>query len=288
MPILWGKQLERKEKMPPKTLSAENVNQLNPRYIGAFNYIGFWTLLVKEVQRFMKVWGQTILSPVVTTVLYYLVFSLAFGDIRRDIAGIEYMFFLMPGLIMMSMAQNAFMNSSSALMISKYDGSIVDLLMPPLSNFEILSAKVLGGVVRGLVVGLAAAITFIIVADMPIYNLLYVFFHAIAGSLLLATGGLITGIWAEKFDHTAAIQNFLVTPMTFLSGTFYTVDQLAPAWQPLVVYNPFFYMIDGFRYGFIGYADSNLMAGIATMLILNVILFYIAYRVLKSGYKLKS
>ena len=274
--------------MPPKTLSKENMIQLKPRHIGTFNYIGFWTLFSKEVMRFLKVWAQTVMSPVITTVLYYLVFSLAFGDLRRDIAGVPYMFFLMPGLIMMSMAQNAFMNSSSALMISKYDGSIVDLLMPPLSNFEILGAKVLGGVMRGLVVGLASAITFIVIADMPVQHFFFIGFHAIMGSLFLSTAGLITGIWAEKFDHTAAVTNFLVTPMTFLSGTFYSLDQLSPTWQPLVVYNPFFYMIDGFRYGFIGYADSNLTAGIVTMLILNVVLFYIAYLVLKSGYKLKS
>jgi ABC-2 type transport system permease protein len=135
-------------------------NLLTPRYIGRFNAVGFWTLFMKEVSRFMKVYGQTIIAPVVTTVLYFLVFTLAFGDIRRAIGGIEYMLFLMPGLIMMTMAQNAFMNSSSALMISKYDGSIVDLLMPPLSNREILGAKVLGGAMRGLVVGLASTLTF--------------------------------------------------------------------------------------------------------------------------------
>jgi len=274
--------------MQNKTLSTENRNQLIPRHMGAFNYVGFWTLVVKEAQRFFKVYGQTILSPVITTILYYLVFNLAFGELRRSVGGVPYMFFLMPGLIMMSMAQNAFMNTSSSLMISKYDGSIIDLLMPPLSNFEILAAKVIGGIVRGLVVGLAAIATFMVIADMPINNLFFILFHAVMGTMFLSTLGFITGIWADKFDHTAAVTNFLVTPMTFLSGTFYSLDQLSDKWKPLVEYNPFFYMIDGFRHGFIDYADSNLMAGVWVMLTLNVVLFYIAYRILKSGYKIKS
>jgi len=265
----------------------ENTN-LNPRHIGHFNAVGFWTLLQKEVYRFIKVYGQTIIAPVMTTVLYFLIFSLAFGDVRKDISGIEYITFLMPGLIMMAMAQNAFMNTSSALMISKYDGSIIDLMMPPLSNIEIAGAKVLGGMVRGLVVGLVSVLTFMLIAHMVIHNVFFIFFHAIAGSMMLSSMGLMTGIWAEKFDHTAAVTNFLVTPMTFLSGTFYTVDQLSSVWQPLVIYNPFFYMIDGFRYGFIGYADSNLTAGLVVMFVLNIIFFYAAYRMLKSGYKIKS
>lgn len=264
------------------------LKQLSPRTIGTFNTIGFLTLLKKEVMRFLKVYAQTVISPVITTVLYFLVFNLAFGEIRRSIGGIEYMMFLMPGLIMMSMAQNAFMNCSSSLMISKYDGSIVDLLMPPLSDFEIVSAKVLGGVARGLVVGLASALTFMLLAHMTVHNIFFILFHAIMGAGFLASAGFMTGVWAEKFDHTAAITNFLVTPMTFLSGTFYSLDQLADKWQPFVAYNPFFFMIDGFRYGFIGYADSNLMVGMAVMLTVNAVCFYAAYRMLKSGYKLKS
>tara|TARA_B100000686_G_scaffold354171_1_gene463038 strand:+ start:2104 stop:2913 length:810 start_codon:yes stop_codon:yes gene_type:complete len=267
--------------------NSENIH-LNPRHIGHFNAVGFWTLFQKEVYRFFKVYGQTIIAPVITTVLYFLIFSLAFGDIRKAVGGIEYITFLMPGLIMMAMAQNAFMNTSSALMISKYDGSIIDLMMPPLSNLEIAGAKVLGGMVRGLVVGLVSILTFMLIADMTIHNPLFIIFHALTGSMMLSSMGLMTGIWAEKFDHTAAVTNFLVTPMTFLSGTFYTVDQLSSVWRPLVIYNPFFYMIDGFRYGFIGYADSNLTAGIIVMLGLSLILFYASYRMLKSGYKIKS
>lgn len=274
--------------MSPENLSSEALNQLKPRHIGVFNAVGFYTLLSKEVARFLKVYMQTVISPVTTTVLYFLVFSLAFGELRRSIEGISYIFFLMPGLIMMSMAQNAFMNTSSSLTISKYDGSIVDLLMPPLSSVEILSAKVIAGVIRGVVVGGAAAVTFMVIADMSIKYPLYILFYAVTGSLLLSVMGFITGIWADKFDHTAAITNFLVTPLTFLSGTFYTVDQLSATWQPLVLYNPFFYMIDGFRYGFIGYADSNLTAGFVIMIVMNVVLFYIAYRILESGYKIKS
>ncbi len=262
--------------------------KLEPRTIGFFNWIGFKTLLTKEVARFMKVYSQTIVAPVITTILYYLVFNLAFGEMRRSVGEIEYMLFLMPGLIMMAMAQNAFMNTSSAFMISKYDGSIIDLMMPPLSNFEIVSAKVLGGIARGLVVGFVSVITFMALSDMGVHNLFYVMFHAIAGSMMLSTMGFMTGIWAEKFDHTAAVTNFLVTPMTFLSGTFYSIDQLSDKWQPLVLYNPFFYMIDGFRYGFTGYVDSDLMVGLVTMAVLNIILFYIAYKMLKSGYKIKS
>lgn len=271
-----------------KQTQEANEAALTPRHIGHFNAVGFWTLTSKEIYRFMKVYGQTVIAPVITTILYFLVFNLAFGDIRRAVGGIEYMMFLMPGLIMMTMAQNSFMNTSSALMISKYDGSIVDLLMPPLSNREILGAKVLGGIARGLVVGLVSAITFMVLAGMSIHNIFFILFHAVLGTMFLSTAGFMTGIWAEKFDHTAAVTNFLVTPMTFLSGTFYSISQLSDKWQPLVVYNPFFYMIDGFRYGFIGYADSNLAAGIVTMLVLNAVFLYAAYRMLKSGYKLKS
>jgi len=263
------------------------ATSLEPRTMGMFNWIGFWTLYNREVMRFIKIYLQTILSPVVTILLYYVVFSVAFG-VGRTIEGVPFLHFLAPGLIIMAMVQNAFMNTSSAMMISKYDGSIVDMLMPPLSSFELGFAKTLGGVTRGLFVGLAAWVTFVCLIGVQMHSIGYILFHAFFGSMMLSTLGLIVGIWADKFDHTAMMTNFVVVPLTFLSGTFYSVTLLPSVMQTIVHLNPFFYMIDGFRYGFIGLADGNLLVGIAVMLFVNLVLWFIAHWLLVIGYKIKS
>lgn len=267
------------------TLTIETVPQ--PRDLGAVNWLGLWTLTGKETKRFVKVFTQTILAPVITTLLFYAVFALALGGGNRSVHGIPFLEFLPPGLIMMSMAQNAFANTSSSLVISKVQGNIVDVLMTPLSPFEFTLGYMLGGIARGLAIGFVSVLTLAAFADMTIWHLGYILYHALMGSMMLALLGVLGGLWSEKFDHMAAVQNFIIMPATFLSGTFYTADRLPGAWRLLAHLNPFFYMIDGFRYGFIGISDGTLGTGLVVMAATNVVLFALAYRLIVKGYKLK-
>lgn len=259
-----------------------------PRTIGAVNWVGLWTLYRKEVLRFLKVSTQTIAAPVVTTLLFYAIFALALGGIVRMAGTVPFMEFLGPGLIMMGMAQNAFANTSSSVVISKVQGNIVDLLMPPLSPAEITFAYVAGGVTRGVLVGVVTAVAIWVFVPLGLHNVGYIAYHAIMATIMLSLLGLAGGIWSEKFDHIAAVTNFIVTPLTFLSGTFYTVDKLPPAFWWLAHLNPFFYMIDGFRYGFIGQSDGTLSVGLVVMAVTNLALGWLCYRMLAKGYKLKA
>jgi ABC-2 type transport system permease protein len=259
-----------------------------PRELDPVNWIGLWELTRKETVRFLKVYAQTIFAPVITTLLFYLVFSMALGGSQRMIGNTPYLVFLAPGLVMMSMAQNAFANTSSSIVISKLQGNIVDVLMPPLSAMELTLGYTLGGVARGLVVGMGSILALAVIMDLPVASLGYVIYHAIMGSMMLALLGLIGGIWSDKFDHLAAVQNFIIMPATFLSGTFYTADRLPEAWRFLAHLNPFFYMIDGFRYGFIGVSDGTLGAGLVVMAVSNLVLLVMAYKMFATGYKLKS
>lgn len=281
------------DRTPSPTPSVRTTSGLrpNPRRFGRINWVGLQTLYLKEVRRFLAVWTQTLLAPMVTTLLFLAVFTLALGGGRTDMSigaeSVSFGLFLIPGLVMMAMAQNAFANTSSSLVIAKVQGNIVDLLMPPLSPREVLVALALGGMTRGVVVGiviLAAIAPFI---HLPISHLGYVVFHAFAASLCLSLIGIVGGIWSEKFDHIAAVTNFIVTPLTFLSGTFYTVERLPANWRFIAELNPFHYMIDGFRYGFIGLADSHLSIGIAVMVGCNIFLLVLGERMLTAGYKLK-
>ena len=254
---------------------------------GAVNWYGLWTLYLKEVRRFLKVPAQTLLAPTATALLLLAIFALALGGAVRVVRGIPFIEFLAPGLVMMAVIQSAFANTSSSLVISKIQGNIVDLLMTPLGAGEIMLGFMLGGVTRGLVTG-----TVLVAALQPFVALApqhpgFVVFHAAAASMALALLGVIGGIWAEKFDHIAAVTNFVVTPLAFLSGTFYSVERLPGVWHAVSQLNPFFYMIDGFRYGFIGTADGSLAAGIAVMIGLNLVLVLACHRLLASGYKLK-
>jgi ABC-2 type transport system permease protein len=259
-----------------------------PRELGAVNWLGLWTLTGKETTRFVKVYAQTIAAPVINTLLFYLVFSLALGGNNRMIGDVPYMEFLAPGLIMMSLAQNAFANTSSSIVISKVQGNIVDVLMPPLSAFEFTAGYTLGGIARGLTVGLVSIIVLSLLMHLPISNPFFIIYHAFMGAMMLALLGLIGGIWSEKFDHLAAVQNFIIMPATFLSGTFYTADRLPESWRFLCHLNPFFYMIDGFRYGFIGISDGTLGTGLVVMAAINLALALLAYKMIDAGYKLKS
>ena len=259
-----------------------------PRDIGTVNWIGLWTLYQREVYRFLKVYTQTIAAPVVTTLLFYAVFALALGGVVRMAGSVPFLVFLGPGLIVMAMAQNAFANTSSSVVIAKVQGNIVDVLMPPLSPLEMAVAYVGGGVTRGMFVGVVTGIAIWAFVPLGIHSPAYILFHGLMASMMLAQLGMIGGIWSEKFDHIAAFTTFVVTPLTFLSGTFYSVDRLPPAFWWLAHFNPFFYMIDGFRYGFIGQSDGTLAIGVAVMLGINAALGVLLLRMLSSGYKLKA
>jgi ABC-2 type transport system permease protein len=262
------------------------------RIMGRVNWIGFWTLLMKEVRRFVKVWLQTIAAPVITTLLFYAVFSLAMsggsGGTAQLVYGVPYFNFLAPGLIMMGMTQNAFANTSSSVMIAKVQGNIVDVLMTPISPLELAMAYTLGGIVRGLVVGVVTAGAIALFLPIHFHSVGAVLLFGTLATMMLSLLGIIGAIWADKFDHIAAVTNFIVTPLTFLSGTFYSVDRFPPVLRSVTHLNPFFYMIDGFRYGFIGHAETSLWQGVAVLVGLNILLWAITLRMLVTGYKLKS
>jgi ABC-2 type transport system permease protein len=261
------------------------------RTIGVVNWLGFWTLYAREVRRFFKVATQTIAAPVVTTLLFLAVFVLALGGAggaSRSLGGVSFAEFLTPGLIMMSIMQNAFANTSSSLVISKVQGNIVDVLMPPLSGGELTLAYALGGVTRGLVVGAVVTIAIWCFVPLHIVDLAALLFNAIAASLLLSLLGILAGIWAEKFDHMAAVTNFIVTPLSFLSGTFYSVDRLPEGWRFVAHLNPFFYMIDGFRYGFFGVSDVSPWLSLAIVGTAMIVVASVAVHLLRIGYKIRA
>lgn len=253
------------------------------------NWIGIKTLIQKECGRFLNVYLQTIIAPVVTTFLFYVIFTLAFSGMDgRGISGIPYMHFLVPGLIMMGMAQNAFANTASSLIIGKVQGNIIDVLMPPFAPWELLTGYLFGGVLRGLLIGCVSILILTPFIGINIEQPLYLIIFGFLGTSMLALLGIVSGIWAEKFDHNAAITNFIVMPLTFLSGTFYSIDRLTPVWQTIAHINPFFYMIDGFRAGFIGQNDMPIILGITVLIAVNLALWTLALLMLRSGYKIKS
>ena len=250
-------------------------------------YIRFVTLYIKELRRFTKIPGQTILAPAATTLLFMVIFSTAIGNSRNEYILTDFKSFLFPGLIMMTIIQNAFMNNSSSLLMSKVQGNIVDLLMPPISNFQIIVSFILVGVTRGLTVAIAAAIFMLPFVQIEIYSFTVVLFFAVISSAILSLIGLLTGIWADKWDHLGTIDNFIIIPLSFLSGTFYSIKILPEFIQKLSLFNPFFYMIDGFRYGFIGSSDVNIVTSIQILILCFIILLFFSYLILQSGYKLR-
>ncbi|MFM0196062.1 ABC transporter permease [Paraburkholderia strydomiana] len=250
-------------------------------------YSGFGTLFYKEILRFWKVSFQTVLAPIITALLYLTIFGHALRDHVQVYPGVEYTSFLIPGLVMMSVLQNAFANSSSSLIQSKITGNLVFVLLPPLSHYEMFGAYVLAAVARGLAVGFGVFIVTVWFVPISFVAPLYIILFAICGAAILGTLGLIAGIWAEKFDQLAAFQNFLIMPLTFLSGVFYSTHTLPPVWREVSRLNPFFYMIDGFRYGFFGMSDINPLASLAIVAGFFVVLAVVAMRMLASGYKLR-
>jgi len=250
-------------------------------------YSGFGTLFYKEILRFWKVSFQTVLAPIITALLYLTIFGHALRNHVQVYPGVEYTSFLVPGLVMMSVLQNAFANSSSSLIQSKITGNLVFVLLPPLSHYEMFAAYVLAAVARGLAVGFGVFIVTIWFVPVSFTAPLYIILFAIFGAAILGTLGLIAGIWAEKFDQLAAFQNFLIMPLTFLSGVFYSTHTLPPVWREVSRLNPFFYMIDGFRYGFFGMSDINPLESLAIVAGFFVVLAVVAMRMLASGYKLR-
>ncbi|MFT7527299.1 MAG: ABC-2 type transport system permease protein [Arenicella sp.] len=252
------------------------------------NWIACFTLFKKEISRFAKVWLQTVIAPVVTALLYLLVFGHVLEGRVEVFAGVSYSEFLIPGLMMMAVIQNAFANTSSSLIQSKVMGSLIFIMLPPFSEFEFFLAYVGAAIMRGLAVGLGVFLLAFFYVKVPIDNIFVVLAFAILGSYVMAALGIIAGIWAEKFDQIAAFQSFLIVPLTFLSGVFYSISSLPPFWAGLSKWNPFFYMIDGFRYGFFGQSDQPVMLSFFAMIMAATVLTAACIWMLRSGYKLRD
>jgi ABC-2 type transport system permease protein len=252
------------------------------------NTIGVATLCKREIWRFMKVWNQTVIAPVVTTLLFLAVLMLAMGGDARFIDHVPYGEFIAPGLIMMAVVQNAFANTSSSLMLAKIQGVIIDILMPPLTGAEIVFCMVVGGVVRGLMVGAVVMLAVYMFVPFSMAHPFIGLFFVISASVMLALLGILTGIWAQSFDQLSAITNYIITPLSFLSGTFYSIKQLPEFWYHVCHLNPFFYMIDGFRYATVGYTDGTVETGMVVMTITNVVLWTVTASLFNRGYRLKT
>ncbi|HEX5645050.1 MAG TPA: ABC transporter permease [Erythrobacter sp.] len=259
------------------------------------NRIGLWSLYIKEIRRFLKVQTQTIWAPAVTTLLFLVIFTVALGREGREVLGAPFASFLAPGLIVMGMMQNAFANSSFSLLSGKIQGTIIDLLMPPLSPGELMTGIVAAAVTRAIMVGctVAAAMLLWPGVSLQVEHWWAVIWFGLMGSVMLSVMGLATSIWSEKFDHNAAITNFVIAPLSLLSGTFFVIENLHGVFQAISRANPFFYVISGFRYGFLGETDIGAGSGavIAAAFglgVLNLAMSYTVYRVLKSGWKLKD
>src|SRR3954469_4514761 len=254
------------------------------------NWGGLKTLYIKEVRRFFKVQMQTVWAPAITTLLYLAIFTVALGRAGRTVMGVPFADFIAPGLIVMAMLQNAFANSSFSLLVGKIQGNIVDYLMPPLSTGELIAGLIGAAVTRAFLVGFAVWLVMLLWpgVSVDLHRPELVFWFGLMGALLLAFLGLLTSLWADKFDHAAAVTNFVVTPLSLLSGTFYSVKQLGPTFRAVSHANPFFYVISGFRYGFLGISDSPLLVGAAGLLALNVALWALCYALLRSGWKIKN
>ena len=262
--------------------------QIGVRKFGLVNWIGFRTLYIKEVSRFLVVWAQTLLSPLVSSLLFLSVLSLALGNERGEVLGFSFISFLAPGLIAMSIIQQSFSHSVSSLMIAKIQGNITDTLFAPLSAVEVSLAIILAAVTRSIVILIISIIVFSLIVEIHIYSIFYIFVGAFLGSFILGALGFITGLWAEKFDHTATITNFIVTPLSFLSGVFYSVDRLPAFFQSISKINPFFFIIDITRFGFLGVSDGSIVFGLIYLTILALVMWFLSYYLYKIGYKIKS
>ena len=254
----------------------------------SYNYLCLFTLFKKEVFRFFKVGIQTVVGPAISSLLFLAVFSLALGRSVNQINNVNLAEFIAPGLIMMTMLQNSFANPASSIGQSKFQGNIVDILMAPLSDYELALGYIFGAVARGVICGLVTFFGIILFIPLSVYSYSALFFFTLMGCFMMGTMGTMVGIWADKWDQQQGITNFIVLPLTFLSGTFYSISRLPEFWQNFALFNPFFYNIDGFRYAFIGQSDSELLIGGIILIILNFSLFFLCYLMFNKGYKLKS
>ena len=262
--------------------------KIGKRRFGLINWVGAWTLYQKEVLRFLNVWIQTIFSPLVSSLLFLMVISLAIGNERGNVLGVSFIMFLAPGLIAMQVIQQSFSHSSSSFMIGKIQGNIVDLLYAPLSATEITLSVSLAATTRSFMIAIISILTFYFLIGTTINNFTMLIIFTFLSSFILGNIGIIAGLWAEKFDHMATVTNFVIIPLSFLSGTFYTIDRLPKILQTISEANPFFYMIDGFRYSFIGEADGSITFGLTYLIILSFLSWLAAYLLFKNGYKIKS
>ena len=262
--------------------------KIGKRRFGVINWVGAWTLYKKEVLRFLNVWIQTIFSPLVSSLLFFLVLSVAIGAERGEVLGFPFVVFLAPGLIAMQVIQQSFSHSSSSFMIGKIQGNIVDLLYAPLSATEVTISVSLASVTRSFMIAAISILTFYLLIDIKVKYFLILILYTFLSSFILGNIGIIAGLWAEKFDHMATVTNFIIIPLSFLSGTFYTIDRLPEFLQTISKLNPFFYMIDGLRYSFLGNADGSLKIGIIYLTILSFLSWFTAYILFRKGYKIKS
>ena len=265
----------------------ENKYKFGERRFG-INWVGAYTLYIKETLRFLSVFGQTIVGPIVTSILFLAVISLALGEDRPNVLGVPFIEFLAPGLIAMQVVQQAFSHSSSSLLMGKIMGNIVDLIGAPLSAAEVTFAVIFASVTRSLMIAIISVFIFSLMIEIEIRNYLIFFVYLFLSSFIMGAIGFIAGLWAEKFDHMATATNFIIVPLSFLSGTFYSVERLPNFLNILSNYNPFFHMIDGFRYAFINNMDGSMSFGIIYLSILSIILWFISYLLYKQGYKIKS
>ena len=265
----------------------KNKYQTGIRRFG-INWVGIYSLYLKETLRFLTVFGQTIIGPVVTAILFLLVISLAIGDERSNVLGVPFIQFLAPGLIAMQVIQQSFSHSSSSLLMGKVMGNIVDLIGAPLSASEVSLTIILASVTRAIIISVISIIIFSLIIEIEIKNYLIFILYLFLTSFIMGAAGFIAGLWADKFDHMATVTNFIIVPLSFLSGTFYSIDRLPEFLNKLSYYNPFFHMIDGFRYAFIENLDGSLNFGIIYLSILSIIIWFISYLLYKRGYKIKS
>ena len=272
----------------PADKAFSRLTPVIPRVYGGVNWEGLKTIYLKEVRRFWKVGMQTVASPVVTVLLYMLVFVVATKGARPGASGVPFPQFVAPGLIMMSILNNAFANSSSSLIQAKIMGTAPDFLTPPLSAFELCAGFSLGAATRGILVGVVTAIAAWPFSRFGVFNIFAVLYFSITASLLMGLVGVLTGLWAEKFDHLATVTNFVVMPLTFISGTFYSTRALPEPFRSITHFNPVFYLIDGFRYGFIGHADGNVLVGALYTGGLVLALAVGCWAIFRSGWRLKT
>ncbi|SDL22004.1 ABC transporter permease [Aliiruegeria lutimaris] len=263
------------------------ITSMGERRFGRVNWLGLQTLTGREIRRFLTVWMQTVMAPLVTAGLFLTIFSIAIGPGRGEVMGFAYLHFIAPGILTMTVVQNAFANTSSSILVSKVQGNIVDTLMPPLSAGELVCGYIAGGIARGLFVAVPIGLVMMPVIGIEIRSPLLALLYIALGASLMAGLGLMAGIYAQKFDQLAAVSNFIITPLAFLSGTFYSVEAVPDAMQAMLHWNPMFYLIDGIRFSVLGISDSSPLLGLAILSTASGLILFLCWRMMQSGYRLK-